>query len=33
MRRATGFTLLELLGTLAVAGVLLGAAVPSFRGF
>ncbi len=33
MRRAPGFTLLELLGTLSVAGVLLGVAVPSFHGF
>ena len=33
MHRANGFTLFELLGTLAVAGVLLGVAVPSFRGF
>ena len=33
MHRAHGFTLFELLGTLAVAGVLLGVAVPSFRGF
>jgi type IV fimbrial biogenesis protein FimT len=33
MRHTAGFTLLELLGTLAVAGVLLGVAVPGFRGF
>jgi len=33
MPRMAGFTLLELLGALAVAGVLLGIAVPSFRGF
>jgi len=33
MRRAQGFTLFELLGTLLVAGVLLGVAAPSFRGF
>ena len=31
MRRVTGFTLFEMLGTLAVAGVLLGIAVPSFH--
>ena len=31
MHRAAGFTLLELLGTLALAGVLLGLAVPSLR--
>jgi type IV fimbrial biogenesis protein FimT len=31
--RAAGFTLWELLNTLAVAGVLLGLAVPSFRSF
>jgi type IV fimbrial biogenesis protein FimT len=33
MRHAAGFTLLELLATLALAGVLLGVAVPSFTGF
>jgi len=33
MRRATGFTLLELLGPPAVAGVLPRAGVPSFPGF
>ncbi|MEO8464310.1 MAG: GspH/FimT family pseudopilin [Gammaproteobacteria bacterium] len=31
MQRTTGFTLLELLGTLAVAGILMALAVPSFR--
>jgi type IV fimbrial biogenesis protein FimT len=31
MRRAPGFTLFELLGTIAVAGVLLGIAVPTFH--
>jgi len=31
MDRAAGFTLLELLGTVALAGLLLGLAVPSFR--
>ena len=31
MRHAAGFTLLELLGTIAVAGVLLGLAVPGFH--
>ena len=31
MRCAAGFTLLELLGTLALAGILLGLAVPGFR--
>jgi type IV fimbrial biogenesis protein FimT len=33
MRRPTGFTLLELLGAVALAGVLLGVAVPTFRDF
>lgn len=31
MHRAAGFTLLELLGTVGLAGLLLGLAVPSFR--
>jgi len=32
-RRSRGFTLMELMGTLAIAGVLLGIGIPSFRGF
>ncbi len=33
MHRATGFTLFELLGTLTVASILVGIAVPSFHSF
>ena len=32
-RRAWGLTLIELMVTMAVAGILLGLAVPNFRGF
>jgi type IV fimbrial biogenesis protein FimT len=31
MQRSAGFTLIEVLGTLAIAGILVGIAVPSFR--